>query len=158
MGSRLEIEKAYIAGFLDGDGSIMLQLKKRKDSASACRFMATVCFYQDTRHDKYLYWMREFFKVGYISKRNDGISELKINGFSTVNCLLSDLLPYIRFKKIQAEMMIEACQILKLGLRMLSKNKLLRVIDIIFIIRKENYKSCTKTNKEDILKMFNLTP
>lgn len=27
VGSRSDIEKAYIAGFLDGDGSIMLQLK-----------------------------------------------------------------------------------------------------------------------------------
>lgn len=28
VGSRSDIEKAYIAGFLDGDGSIMLQIKR----------------------------------------------------------------------------------------------------------------------------------
>ena len=30
VGSRSNIDLAYIAGFLDGDGSIMLQKKKKK--------------------------------------------------------------------------------------------------------------------------------
>lgn len=68
VGSQLSVEKAYIAGFLDGDGSIMLQLKKRSDSPRGYRFMATICLYQDTRHDAPLYWMREVFGIGYISK------------------------------------------------------------------------------------------
>ena len=60
MGSRLDIENAYIAGFLDGDGSIMLQIKKRSDVKSGYRFMATVCFYQDSCHDKNLFWIRNY--------------------------------------------------------------------------------------------------
>src|SRR5581483_1704560 len=59
VGSRSSIEKAYIAGFLDGDGSIMLQIKKRSDTGRGLRFMATICFYQDTRHEKPLFWIRE---------------------------------------------------------------------------------------------------
>ena len=51
VGSQSDIEKAYIAGFLDGDGSIMLQLKKRVDTIRGYRFMATICLYQDSRHD-----------------------------------------------------------------------------------------------------------
>ena len=48
MGSRSNIYLAYIAGFLDGDGSLMLQIKKRKDgNRSKFRFMPTICFYQD---------------------------------------------------------------------------------------------------------------
>lgn len=58
MGSRSDIEKAYIAEFLDGDGSLMLQLKKRKDTTRGYRFMATICLYQDSRHDDTLYWMQ----------------------------------------------------------------------------------------------------
>ena len=54
-----EIEKAYIAGFLDGDGSLMLQLKRRSDSKRGIRFMTTICFYQDSRHEKTLYWVRK---------------------------------------------------------------------------------------------------
>ena len=43
---------SYIAGFLDGDGSLMLQLKKRSDSKNKYRFMSTICFYQDIRYLK----------------------------------------------------------------------------------------------------------
>jgi len=67
---------AYIAGFLDGDGSLMLQLKKRSDTKTGIRFMATICLYQDSRHDKPLSWMQKFFGIGYISYRKDGITEL----------------------------------------------------------------------------------
>ena len=33
MGSRSKINLAYVADFLDGDGSLMFQIKKRKDGA-----------------------------------------------------------------------------------------------------------------------------
>ena len=55
MGSRRNIYMAYIAGFLDGDGSLMLQIKKRSDSKIGIRFMVTICLNQDTRHEKELY-------------------------------------------------------------------------------------------------------
>jgi intein/homing endonuclease len=83
-----EIERAYIAGFLDGDGSLMLQIKKRHDSKSKFRFMVTICFYQDTRHAKDLNWIKKVLGIGYISKRNDGMSELRINGYDSVKNIL----------------------------------------------------------------------
>lgn len=159
MGSRLNIENAYIAGFLDGDGSIMLQIKKRLDCKSGYRFMATICFYQDTRHDENLYWIKSRFSFGYISKRNDGITELRINGFSSVYEVLFDLFPYIKFKKTQAKKMMEACQILKFGgIRTISKDNLLVLVDILLLIQNKNYKSHSRKTKEDILKIINLTP
>jgi hypothetical protein len=63
VGSRSESDIAYIAGFLDGDGSIMLQIKKRNDTKRGFRFMATICLYQDSRHEKPLYWMRKVFDI-----------------------------------------------------------------------------------------------
>lgn len=113
MGSQSSIRKAYIAGFLDGDGSIMLQLKKRKDSIRGLRFMATICFYQDTRHETPLLWIRETLGIGYISRRNDSMTELRINGFSKVKSILLDLKPYIKFKRIQVEALLKACTILE---------------------------------------------
>ena len=111
MGSRLEVERAYIAGFLDGDGSIMLQLKKRSDTKFGFRFMATICLYQDSRHEAPLIWIQSIFGAGYVFRRNDSITELRINGFSTVYRILSELEPYVQFKKIQLSMMLRACKI-----------------------------------------------
>lgn len=98
MGSQSTIS-AYIAGFLDGDGSLMFQLKNRRDTSRGWRFMMTLCFYQDSRKDSPLYWIKEQLGIGYISKRNDNITELRINGFRQINSILCQLIPYIRFKK-----------------------------------------------------------
>ena len=158
MGSQSNIEKAYIAGFLDGDGSIMLQLKKRSDTKCGYRFMATICLYQDTRHSKPLHWMREALNAGYISERNDSITELRINGFLKVQTILTELKPFIRFKRLQTEAMIRACRILNNGLGMLSKKQLLEVVDFILIIQNANYSTHHKKSKQEFLKILGLTP
>ena len=158
MGSRSDIEKAYIAGFLDGDGSIMLQLKKRNDTKRGQRFMATICLYQDSRHDMPLYWIRDILRAGYLTTRNDSISELRINGFKTVRQILANLQPFIRFKLLQTEAMIRACQILENKISTLSKQQLIEVIDLTLLIQRENYKASRKKSREEMLKMFDLTP
>ena len=109
MGSQSKNHLAYIAGFLDGDGSLMLQIKKRKDgNKSNYRFMATLCFYQDSRHEKPLFWIQKVLNIGYLSKRKDGISELRINGFKQIERILNNLLPFIKFKKTQAKILLKS--------------------------------------------------
>ena len=103
MGSQSKIDLSYIAGFLDGDGSLMLQIKKRKDARLKRRFMATICFYQDSRHEKSLNWIKKVLGIGFISRRNDGITELRINGFKQTKEILKKLMPFIRFKRKQAK-------------------------------------------------------
>ena len=160
MGSRSNIHLAYIAGFLDGDGSLMLQIKKRKDgNKSKVRFMTTICFYQDTRHEKTLYWIREFLKIGYICQRNDGMTELRINGYKQVRDILDCLLPYIKFKKIQANALKKACNILlKTKLKLLNKTELVKIVDLILVIQNENYVTKRKKTKDELCQMLGLTP
>lgn len=158
MGSRLETDSAYIAGFLDGDGSLMLQVKSRTDTKRGVRFMATICLYQDTRHEKPLYWIRERLGIGYISRRNDGMTELRINGFEQVRDILTTLKPFIRFKSKQAQAMIAACDLLsKKFIRELSKVELRRLVELTFVIRKENYKSRSILTKEELNRVLSLT-
>lgn len=159
MGSRLDTDLAYIAGFLDGDGSLMLQVKSRADTKRGVRFMATICFYQDTRHEKPLYWIRERLDIGYISRRNDGMTELRINGFEQVRNILATIRPFIRFKAKQAQAMIDACDLLsEKFIRELSKRELRRLIELTFEIRKENYKSRSVLTKRELNRILSLTP
>jgi len=154
-----KIELAYIAGFLDGDGSLMLQLKKRSDSKRAIRFMATICFYQDTRHGKTLYWIKEVLGIGYISKRNDGMTELRINGYKQIRNILKSLLPYIRFKKLQSHALLKACEILSgTKFQKLTKKQLTKLIDLILVIQSENYVTKRKKTKSELQKILDLTP
>ena len=159
MGSRSDTDSAYIAGFLDGDGSLMLQVKSRADTKRGVRFMATICFYQDTRHEKPLLWIRKRLGIGYISRRNDGMTELRINGFEQVRDILTMLKPFIRFKAKQTQAMIDACAMLSQKfIRELSTRELRRLVELMFIIRTENYKSRSTLTKEELNRMLGLTP
>jgi len=154
-----EIERAYIAGFLDGDGSLMLQIKKRSDSKRAIRFMATICFYQDTRHEKTLYWIKEVLNIGYISRRKDGMTELRINGYKQIRNILKSLLPYVRFKKLQTSALIKACEMLSsTKFKKLSRAQLIKLVDLILVIQSENYVTKKKKTKSELRKILGLTP
>jgi hypothetical protein len=159
VGSRSNNNLAYIAGFLDGDGSLMLQIKKRSDTNRGVRFMATICLYQDSRHETPLHWMRSILNIGYISRRNDGISELRVNGFKQVNTILKLLRPFIKFKEKQAEALYKASSILmQETMSKLSTKKLRRIVKLILIIQNENYVAKRKRTEKDLLKMLDLTP
>ena len=138
----------------------MLQIKRRKDgNKSKLRFMPTICFYQDSRHEKNLYWIRELFNIGYISRRNDGMTELRINGYGQIRDILKNLLPYIKFKKIQAKALKDACEILlKTKLKMLERVQLIKLVDLILVIQKENYVTKKKKTRIELLLMLGLTP
>jgi len=75
---------AYIAGFLDGDGSVMFQLKPRFDYAYGFQIKVTLAFYQKSSNRSVLEWLYENLKVGAVRDRNDGMSEYDIEGFIPV--------------------------------------------------------------------------
>lgn len=98
---------AYIAGFLDGDGSIMLQLHRRDRGKEIFRVKTVICFYQDDRYREHIEWIQKQFGCGYVYTRNDHICELRIEGFQRVFEVLTVLRPYIRFKKRQVDLLLE---------------------------------------------------
>ena len=121
--------------------------------------MATICFYQDTRHDKGLLWIRKQLGIGYIAKRNDGMSEVRINGFAQVHNILTTLLPYLQFKKRQAVMLIKATQILSTTpFRTLSIKQKREVIDCILAIQEKNYVAKRKKTRSELFEIVGLTP
>lgn len=161
MGSRSTISNdlAYIAGFLDGDGSLMFQIKKRKDGKLGWRFMVTICFYQDSRHDKPLYWIRKKLRIGYISKRNDNITELRINGYEQIRNILTNLFIHIRFKKKQAKALLKAIYILiHHSVNKLTKRERMVLARCMWIVQSENYITKQKKSLKDIKQILGLTP
>jgi hypothetical protein len=159
VGSRSKIDLAYIAGFLDGDGSLMLQIKKRKDGKVKYRFMCTICFYQDSRHEDELFWVKKVLGIGYLSRRNDGMSELRINGVAQIKNILKSLMPFIRFKKQQAAALYKAASILE-GKKIanLRQSELKEIIGCITIIQNNNYVTRKKKTGTELFKILGLTP
>lgn len=137
----------------------MLQVKHRSDTKRGVRFMATICLYQDTRHAASLTWMREILSIGYVTHRNDGIAELRINGFASVRRVLTQLQPYVQFKQAQVAAMLQACAILETTtVSKFSEQHLREVVDLIFLIKEHNYKSNQTLTKDTVLLRLGLTP
>ena len=121
--------------------------------------MTTICFYQDTRHEKALYWIQEVLGIGYISRRNDGMTELRINGYEQIRNILKNLSPYIQFKKLQTQALLQACEILSnTQFSKLTKKQLAKLIDLILVIQSENYVTKRKKTKSELYKILDLTP
>lgn len=103
-------EKAYIAGFLDGDGCVMAQLVRRKDYIYGYQVRVSIVFYQKQNHQEILQWLKSKLKVGYIRQRNDGMAEYTIVGFKEVAQILKLLHPYLRLKKVLAGKVLNLIQ------------------------------------------------
>ena len=148
-----ETTKAYIAGFLDGDGSIMLQLVHRKDYKFGYQIRASICFYQKSQYKNELKKLKEILKFGYIRDRNDGISEYTIVGINDVKQVLIMLQPYILFKR---KHVVEALKILnKIGYRRkILKDEFLKLAELVDSYSNLNYSKKRKhycKNVEDFL-------
>jgi hypothetical protein len=155
------VDLAYIAGFLDGDGSIIVQIKNRKDTSRGWRIMFTICFYQDTRHEKSLFWIRKKLGIGYVSRRKDGITELRINGYQRTEDVLSKIYPYARFKRKQIRYILEILDILKREKKIfrLTKKEREKIASLILNARNETYQSGLKSRlklEKDLDKITNI--
>lgn len=121
--------------------------------------MPTICFYQDTRHEKTLYWIKKVLGSGYISRRNDGMTELRINGYKQITEILKNLSPFVRFKKRQADALHKACHILsETKFSRLTRTQLEKLVDLILVIQSENYVTKRKKTKNELHKILGLTP
>jgi hypothetical protein len=98
---------AYIAGFLDGDGSIFFQIVPRKDYKQKFQIRSSIAFYQKTKYAEILNWLKEIFGVGYIRHRKTGMSDYTIVDSKEVYKILKLLQQYVRLKRKQVELGLE---------------------------------------------------
>ena len=151
-------EKAYIAGFLDGDGCIMAQLVRRKDYIYGYQIRTSIVFYQKTIHQDILSWLKQKLNYGYIRHRKDGMTEYTIVGLREVQEMLGLLYPFLRLKKVLAKSMLE---LIKSHPKKMSPKELLRLSLLVDKTAKFNYsKKRTNTSEtiQNFLKDSNLFP
>ena len=127
---------AYIAGFLDGDGSIFFQIVKRPDYKLKFQIRSSIAFYQDTTQVNILEWLKEVFESGYIRHRKTGMSDYTIVESKKVKKILELLKPYVRLKKKQVELGIEILDKIK---REKSKENFLEMCKLVDKFKELNY-------------------
>lgn len=103
----------YIAGFLDGDGCIKVQIIKKSDYVLQYQIRVTVTFFQKSTRLSFLEWLKQEIGCGNIrSKLSDGVSEYAIVGIDNVQPLLTALQPMLRVKSAQAKIVLQICSTL----------------------------------------------
>lgn len=113
-----KITLSYIAGFLDGDGSVLLQFKPSKRHKFGFVVYPSVRFYQDSNNEKILYWIKNQIGYGYMHKRADKrrgtiMTQYSIEGANQVKKILAQLKPFIQLKKKQTEIILKVIEILQ---------------------------------------------
>lgn len=123
-----EIERAYIAGFIDGDGCINAQIIRRKDYRLGFQIRISITFYQSTKRHWFLLYIQKLLPGGALRKRKDGISEYTLCRPQMVQNVCELLLPYLKLKHRQAILVIE---IVKRMTRNQSREEFLTLCDLV---------------------------
>ena len=84
------------------------------------------------------------------------MTELRINGYQQTEKILMALLPFIKFKKIQAESIIKSTRILQK--KKLTRNDYKKIVEYVLKIQSENYVTKRKKSKKELLSILGLTP
>ena len=92
-------DASYVAGFLDGDGSIHFQLVRQKEYRFGFYIRASVSFSQSTSARRGLERIQGLLGGGYMRDRGTGMSDLVITSRPLLLRILEDVEPHVIFKK-----------------------------------------------------------
>lgn len=98
-----EVNKAYLAGLLDGDGAIMACIEPHKEKKF--RFRVRICVKISQNDDAVLRWSKKIAGFGNI-RHNRDLYEWQSYDQKEIRNFLQLLLPYFKVKKRQAKLAI----------------------------------------------------
>ncbi len=98
---------AYLAGFLDGDGSIYVRLKPNSTYRYGFQVAPYIVLFQSNQDRKNFEKICSIVGLGILRERKDGILEYSINRVDNLKLFLESVKPFLILKKKQAELMLE---------------------------------------------------
>jgi hypothetical protein len=127
---------AYIAGFLDGDGSIYVRLKPNPTYRFGFQISPAIAFFQAKKEKENFARVCSLAGAGYMRERKDGIMEYVINKKDDIIHFLCQVKPYLILKRRQANLMIK---ILEMKEKVKNQNDFKKLADMIDKFRELNY-------------------
>ena len=129
-------KKSYLAGFLDGDGSIYVRLKPNPTYRFGFQMIAYVAFFQSEKHKKEFERVCELIPYGTMRSRKDGILEYTISKQAEITEFLQEIKGYLVMKKPQAELALE---VMKLKQDIQTKKDFENLMKKVNLFRELNY-------------------
>jgi len=129
-------QKAYLAGFLDGDGSIYVRLKPNSTYKYGFQIAPYIILFQSKKNRDNFERVCSLINLGYLRERRDEILEYTIARMDSIMEFLTVVKPYVVMKKAQVELMEK---ILKLKNQVENKNDFSELMKLVDRFRELNY-------------------
>ena len=140
-----QAKRAYLAGFLDGDGSIYVRLKPNPSYRYGFQIAPYIVLFQSQKEQKKFEKICSLIGLGYLRIRKDGILEYIINRVDSLRKFIQIVRPFLILKKEQANLILE---ILNKKETIKNKQDFIRLANLIDRFRNLNY---SKKRKKHIL-------
>ena len=135
---------AYLAGFLDGDGSIYVRAKKNDSYKYGFQIAPYIIFFQSKKEESNFKKIFEELDYGYMRERKDGILEYTIARKNNIKSLIKKIKPYLILKKRQADLILK---ILDRKEKIKSINDFKELMNLVDRFRNLNYSTNRKKHK-----------
>lgn len=136
VNSLSKIERAYIAGFLDGDGSVMALIERHTEKRFGIRSRVVVEFTQHSDNVKVLHFLRRKIGSGGIHKSLREVYKYSIKDQYVVRNLLEVLKDFVVIKKRQITLALRI-----LSISIVGKRDLIRIASLSDMISRHNLRS-----------------
>jgi hypothetical protein len=124
-------DASYLAGFLDGDGSIHFQLVRQEGYRFGYYIRASLSLSQSTSDRAGLEHLQRLIGAGYLRDRGTGMSDLVVTSRPVLMQILSDVEPYVVFKQKQVTKALEILKRIRRGLDPTEFLELARHVDAL---------------------------
>ena len=131
-----QTQKAYLAGFLDGDGSIYVRAKPNPTYRYGFLIAPYIVLFQSQKDKDNFSKVCALIGLGHLRERKDGILEYIVSKKDSIDEFLQIVKPYSILKREQVELM---SKILKAKHKVQSKKDFAILIDLIDQFRELNY-------------------
>ena len=136
-------DRAYIAGFMDGDGSIYVQAKKNDTYRYGYQIAPAIVFSQSAKSERLFTEFHEFLKLGLMRKRNDGVMEITVGRIAEILQLIEIVKPYTRLKRNQLKLLEQILEVKQAVEDQKTFSNLLKLID--------GYRNLNYSKKRNVL-------
>ena len=100
-----QTKKAYLAGFLDGDGSVYVRLKPNKTYKYGFQIAPYIVFYQSQKSQKVFEEICSIIDFGHMRVRKDGILEYIIGTQEGIKKFIKMVGQYVIMKRPQIQLL-----------------------------------------------------
>jgi hypothetical protein len=144
-------EASYLAGFLDGDGSIHFQLVRQKEYRFGFYIQASLSLSQSTSARSSLEELQAIIGAGYLRDRGTGMSDLVITSRPVLLRVLAKVEPFTIFKRRQVRRALEILERVRRGLNPEEFLELAKEVDAFATLNHSKTKRITAADVEQHL-------